>query len=210
GSLYKGENFKWGVKLATPLKLKATENSTIDTTMYWDDGVKFDTSLVYKDLEYETTFPLKISSGISFNINNFTVSMDIAINNWNDIGFNSDLEDAGDVSADKRIEDNISQNLAQATDYGFGLMIPVTQRGQINLGYRSLGKPVEELSGEYERLQLYGIGFDYQINQNMFLNLGYQLATGNNNQSHHFFTDKEENYKNHRLTLSTGILFNKD
>ncbi|HMA62457.1 MAG TPA: hypothetical protein VKP78_07380 [bacterium] len=208
GTLYKGESFKWGVKLATPLKLKATENSTIDTTMYWDDGVKFDTSLVFKDLEYKTAFPTKISSGLSFNINQFVVSLDIAINNWNDIDFDSDLEDAAGVSADKRIKDNISQYLARSTDYGFGLMIPITQRGQINLGYRSIGKPIEELSGEYERLLLYGLGFDYQVNQNMFLNLSYQLATGNNNQSHYFYTDKEENYRNHRLTLSTGIIFN--
>ena len=210
GTLYQSDNFKWGIKVATPLQLSAKENSVIDTTMSWDDGYQFDSTLTFKGLEYKTMFPLDISTGVSLNINNIIVTMDLSLSNWNDINFNSNLEDAGGVSADKRIEDNLSKYLTRTTNYGFGLIIPFSDFGNINCGYRLINKPIDDLKDKYKSLNLFAAGFDYQVSQTFMFSLAYQFAYGHDQGSHYFYTDKEENYKNHRFTISTGILFNQD
>ncbi|MCF7886158.1 MAG: hypothetical protein K9M80_06665 [Candidatus Marinimicrobia bacterium] len=210
GTLYKGGNFKWGLQLKSPMTLNAKENSVIDTSMIWSDGFRFDTTLTFKGIEYETSFPLQISTGIAFDIGNITMAMDLAIKNWNDINFNSDLEDVQGNSIDNKVEDDIGSYLTKTTNYGLSLIIPLNYQSNINAGFRSIGKPNEDLDNKYARLRLYSIGLDYDINDNFMLGISYQLADGNNNISQYFDTQKEENYRNHRLTISTDIIFGKN
>ena len=204
GSLYRGDNFKWGVKLSTPLKLNATEDYTIDTTQTWDYESPFDTTISGENQEYSTKLPMKISTGISLNISNVIVSMDLSINNWDQIEFDSNFDSDGSI--DQFVNESIALNLTQTVDYGVGLILPFTNSGNISLGYRLIGKPLENLTSKYQNLDLYSAGLNYQIN-NFEFELGYQMSRGYNNESHFFYTDKEEKYRNHRFAFTTRFIF---
>ncbi len=205
GTLYKFSYFKWGFSASTPLKLKVREEGNI-SWFYREPQYEESESNAYGPIEYEIKLPWKISSGISFLHDDLEITMDFSTINWHGLEFSSDIVDS--ISIDPAINNEIHTNLKNTIEFGFGLYFPVFNAFNLQLGYRIIPRPFFDLGKEEKNLNLFGIGTEFFLDNQIKINLAYQLLLGRKSIYNSFFeTTTTQKYQDHQFTISTSLMF---
>ena len=214
GSLYKGEHFEFGLKLTSPLTIHSQDNWNIDTVWNYEGGGTWDTTITDNNFEYKMSYPITISTGLAYKINNIKFSLDLALLNWDEIDyiikekayFNPGYKNSGKI--ENSVSKLIGSNLKSTINYGFGIQY-FAKNMEINAGYRLMNKPKKNLDEQFSKLNLFGLGLNYNLTEKFTLGLGYQYSHGKNKGSPYFLTRKEEHYNNHRVVMTAELNITK-
>jgi len=209
GILYESKYFECGFNFSTPLNLNVKEDWNSDTTDIYDDGNKFNASSSFNNYKYNTIYPNKFSAGFAIKNDGLKVSLDVTFNDWDKIEYNIDrnqYSNQNEIESD--VQNNINSNLSGNIDYGIGVQYNM-DRSELNLGYRIMGKPKKDLEKKYDKLNLFGLGLNYNLTEKFTLGLGYQYSHGKNKGSPYFLTRKEEHYNNHRVVMTAELNITK-
>ncbi len=215
GLLYIFPHFKYGLSIASPLKLKVNEKSYVSWSETYDEALP-DTSVnePAHDLQYNITFPLSANLGVAVSFYDFELSIDMAVKNWHGINFDSKLYDTEIVngatitlSTDKRINNNIRKELKTSFDFGAGLRFPLLDNLSVLAGQRIISRPYYDLPKTDRYLSLSGLGLTAALTPQFTLNLSYQILRGRRELSYYFNTTNYQKYQDHMLFISSTVFF---
>ena len=200
----------FGVNFSTPFTLKTDEKSEILEKNVTDENIEITTKNTYNIL-YNIKSPAVFSSGITMNFGKLELSLDMKMQNWHNMEFESDLSDIDDdgnkTSTDIRINQNIRKYLKTTTDYGIGISIPINNEILLNTGYRVISRPFYDLADDEQQVHLAGIGFQIKLLNIISLGITYQTEIGKQTiEDTYFDTSTFQKYQNHKIIFSTSLI----
>jgi len=215
GFLYTFPHFKYGLSIASPLKLEVQEQSQFSWSETYDEAIA-DTSVsgpAY-ELTYNVSFPLSANLGIAAHFHGFEISLDAAVKNWHGIQFDSKLYDTefinGDTittSTDKRINNNIRQQLRTTIDFGVGLQFPLLANLSVLAGQRMISRPYYDLPKSNRYLSLSSLGIKAVLTAQFTVNVSYQIVRGSRELVYYFNTPNYQKFQDHKFFISSTVFF---
>ncbi|MCK9483511.1 MAG: conjugal transfer protein TraF [Candidatus Marinimicrobia bacterium] len=200
GLVYQSENYKFGLRLSTPINLKVHEVSELTYDYIYTD---VDT-LYYSDydLKYKTCYPLEIAPNFAIKIGKISLGMDFIFHSWQKIEVDL-LEEWKEVNRD------LYWHLRNTTDIGASVAIPFGNSISTRLAYRLIPTPFAELEGtDEEYYQLFGAGVETILNKSIIVGCSYQRGFGNQSGFYRFFgTPVSQKHSEDRLSFSVAVLF---
>lgn len=205
GMTYQSENFKFGLRLSSPLKMHIYERSEFTKDYYYDNSTVWDTTEYY-DIEYSSRYPWEIAPNFAVKIGSITLGADLIVRNWQDI-------EVDQLTNDEEINRDLYWNLRRTTDIGISLAIPLGRTISTRLAYRRVPSPYAEFMNDAEEINhLLGAGFETILLKSLILGCSYQRVVGNRVVSHPYFSTAEttvyssQSFTNDRLSISLAIL----
>jgi hypothetical protein len=200
GLSYQSSNFKFSLRLSTPLNMTIHEISESSEIYTFDSGPDTIIEDSY-DFEYKSLYPLEVAPSLAITVRNLTIGLELVIHNWQDIEVDK-LTDKADINRD------LYWNLRRTTDIGVSAALPVGRTISTRIAYRRIPSPYENPDPDNEYFHLFGAGIETIINKSFILGCAYQRAIGNQKISHSYFdTFSTQKYQEDRLTVSMAVLF---
>jgi len=201
GLSYHSSNFKFGLKISTPLNLTIQEVSEFSEILTYDNAPD-STQNDYYDFEYESRYPMEIAPSFAAKFGQLTVGLDIIIHNWQKIEVDR-LENKSAINRD------LYWNLRKTTDIGVFLAMPIGNAVSTRLAYRRIPSPYENIQNNDDRCcHLYGAGIETILKKTFIIGCAYQRAVGDQTITHPYFdTWSSQKYTEDRLTVSMAVLF---
>ena len=200
GTTYQSDNFKFGLRLSTPLKMHIHELSE-DTEYCTYDNAPDSLLENYYNIEYTSRYPWEIAPSFAVKLGSMTLGADLVVHNWQDIEVDQlDIED--DVNRD------LYWNLRRTTDISLSIAVPFGKVISTRFAYRRIQSPYENLQNDDEEINhLIGASVETILMKSLILGISYQRAIGNQSVSHPYFdTYSTQSYTNDRLSMSLAIL----
>lgn len=200
GLSYQSSNFKFGLRISTPLNMTIHEISESSEIYTFDSGPD---SIIedYYDFEYKSRYPLEVAPSLAITVRNLTIGLELVIHNWQNVEVDQ-LTDKADINRD------LYWNLRRTTDIGVSAALPVGRTISTRIAYRRIPSPYENPGPDNEYFHLFGAGVETIIKKAFILGCAYQRAIGNQTISHPYFdTFSTQKYQEDRLTASMAVLF---
>ncbi|HOU17385.1 MAG TPA: type IX secretion system membrane protein PorP/SprF [Candidatus Marinimicrobia bacterium] len=199
GMCYQSENYKIGLRLSTPLKLKVHEVSELTETYSYDtvDSI-FPNSY---DFKYRTRYPLEIAPNFAIKVGKISLGMDFIFHNWQKIEVDL-LDEMREVNRD------LYWNLRNTTDIGAVLTIPFGNFVSTRLAYRLVPSPYAEYEPDEEYYHVMGAGIETILKESIIIGCSFQHGFGNLSNFYRYFeTTTTQAYTENRCSISLAVLF---
>lgn len=200
GLSYGSSNFKFGLRISTPLNITIHEISESSEIYTFDSGPD---SIIedYYDFEYKSRYPLEIAPSLAITIRNLTIGLELVIHNWQNIKVDQ-------LDINNEVNRDLYWNLRKTTDIGVSAALPIGRAISTRIAYRRIPSPYENPDPDNEYFQLFGAGIETIFKKSFILGCAYQRAIGNQTISHPYFdTFSTQKYQEDRLTVSMAVLF---
>jgi len=205
GMVYQSDNFKFGLRLSTPLKLHIHELSEFTQDYRYDNGTSWD-STYYDNLEYTSRYPWEVAPSFAVKLGSITLGADLVVHNWQDIEVDQ-LTNNDDVNRD------LYWNLRRTTDISLSMAVPLGKAISTRFAYRRIPSPYADLQNEDDEINhLLGASVETILMKSLILGFSYQRAIGNQTVPHPYFNYDNtkvyttQSYTNDRLSMSLAIL----
>ncbi len=200
GLLYVASHFKFGANLQTPLTLNTDEDYS-----HSENWTNIDNEVVTIEesarTEYKISAPSAVSAGIEYNIGNIALLVDMKMQNWHNMEFDSDWNSAA-------VNSEIRNNLKTAFDYGFGIKSEFLNNYEVMLGYRIIDRPYYDIDDENKKVHLTGFGINTRLIDNLNIGISYQFEFGKNTIDREYFEYPiYRKYTRQNLTVTTSLIF---
>ncbi len=200
GMTYQSDNFKFGLRLSTPLNLHIHELSEFSKYYTYDTG----SDSLWIDnynIEYTSRYPWEVAPSFAIKLGSITLGADLIVHNWQDIEVDQlDIKD--------EVNRDLYWNLRKTTDIGVSAALPIGRAISTRIAYRRIPSPYENPDPDDEYFHLFGAGVETIISKSFILGCAYQRAIGNQTISHPYFdTFSAQKYQEDRLTVSMAVLF---
>jgi hypothetical protein len=200
GLSYQSSNFKFGLRVSTPLNLTIHEISESSEIYTFDSGSDTIIEDSY-DFEYKSRYPLEVAPSLAITVRNLTIGLELVIHNWRNVEVDQ-LTDKADINRD------LYWYLRRTTDIGVSAALPIGRTISTRFAYRRIPSPYENPDPDDEYFHLFGAGIETIISKSFILGCAYQRAIGNQTISHPYFdTFSTQKYQEDRLTVSMAVLF---
>jgi len=200
GLSYQSSNFKFGLRVSTPLNLTIHEISESSEIYTSDSGIDSIVEDSY-DFKYKSRYPLEVAPSLAITVRNLTIGLELVIHNWQNVEVDQ-LTDKADINRD------LYWYLRRTTDIGVSAALPIGRTISTRIAYRRIPSPYENPNPDNEYFHLFGAGVETIIKKSFILGCAYQRAIGNQTISHPYFdTFSTQKYQEDRLTVSMAVLF---
>lgn len=205
GMTYQSDNFKFGLRISTPLKMHIHELSEFIEDYEHDDGGTESTTTDY-NIEYTSLYPWEVAPSLAVKLGPLTLGADLVLHNWQDIEVDQ-LDNNDDVNRD------LYWNLRRTTDISVSAAIPFGKTISTRVAYRRIPSPYEDLQNEDEEIShLLGASVETILMKSLILGASYQHSFGNRTVPHPYFNYSDtsvfssQSSTEDRITFSLAIL----
>jgi len=199
GMCYQSENYKIGLRLSTPLKLKVHEVSELTETYSYNtvDSIFLNSY----DFKYKTRYPLELAPNFAIKVGKISLGMDFIFHNWQKI-------EVGLLDEMREVNRDLYWNLRNTTDIGAALTIPFGNSVSTRLAYRVVPSPYAEYDPDEEYYHIIGAGIEAILKESIIVGFSFQHGFGNMSNFYPYFEiTTTQAYTENRCALSLAVLF---
>jgi len=207
GLLYVTENFKIGTNISTPFTLHIEEEYKNYEKWTYDDG-EITTETTTDEIKYKVKSPSAVSAGLEYRLGGISLLLDVKMQDWHNMNFDSKLYDEDGNRTDTRINSEIRNELKTTFDYGFGLSTRFFNDYKFNIGHRILSLPYYDLPNSEKSIHLTGLGVETQVIENFHIGLSYQFEFGKSTiEKEYFEYPIYRKYNSQNFVITTSFIF---